>query len=38
MTKSKIVFAFLILMVWRRKGDRKRVWLSVDDGVLPCMS
>jgi len=37
MTRSKVVFTFLILMVWRRKGDRQKVWMSVDNGVLPCM-
>jgi len=37
MTRSKVVFPFLILMVWGRKGDRRKDWLSVDDGVLPCM-
>jgi len=37
MTRSKVVFPFLILMVWGRKGDRQKVWLFVDDGVLPCM-
>jgi len=24
-------------MVWGKKGDRQKVWLSVDDGVLLCM-
>jgi len=37
MTRSKVVFPFLILMVWGRKVDKQKVWLSVDDEVLPCM-
>jgi len=37
MTISKVVFPFLILMVWERKGDRQKVLLFVDDGLLPCM-
>ena len=24
-------------MVREKEGDRPKVWLSVDDGVLPCM-
>jgi len=24
-------------MVWGKKGDKQKVWLSVDDGVLLCM-
>ena len=34
MTRSKVVFPFLILMVWGREGDKKKVLLSVGDAVL----
>jgi len=34
MTRLKVVFPFLILLAWVRRVTDKKVWLSVDDGVL----
>jgi len=34
MTRLKVVFSFLILLAVERRMTDKRVWLSVNDGVL----
>jgi len=37
MTRLKVVFSFLILLVRERRVTDKKVWLSINDGVLLCM-
>jgi len=34
MTRLKVVFPFLILLVEERRVTDKRVWLFINDGVL----
>jgi len=34
MTRLKVVFPFLILLVGESRVTNKKVWLSINDGVL----